>query len=76
MNIYDYDRDPIKREVDALELSALESLFMNKPLSNNLTKLRVCIRGDACREILRVALKNGLPKLDGTKRLEFDVGYI
>ena len=29
-------------EIDALDLSALDTLFLNPPLSNNSTKLRFC----------------------------------
>jgi hypothetical protein len=50
-------------------LSALDSLFMNGPLSNNSTKLCLVIDD----EEVRAALKDRLPKLDGKKRLEFNI---
>ena len=64
-------------EIDALELSALDTLFLNQPLSNNSTKLRfiICASGSADREVVEAALKDGLPKLDENKRLEFGIGY-
>jgi hypothetical protein len=56
-------------ELLSASLSALDSLFMKQPLSNNSTKLCIHFRGD---EAVRAAVKDGLPKLDGKKRLEFD----
>jgi hypothetical protein len=55
--------------------SALNSLFMNQPLSNNSTKLCFLIDRGVEDEVLvvRAKLKNGLPKLDGTKRLKFGI---
>ena len=60
-------------EIDPLEFSALDTFFMNPPLSNNSTKLCLCISdsSDVDREVFRATLKDRLPKLDGRKRLEF-----
>jgi hypothetical protein len=63
----------VQEEIDAHELSTLYSLFMTQPLSNNSTKLRFFIRGGVREEGVCAALRDGLPKLDGKKRLEFDV---
>jgi hypothetical protein len=52
-------------------LSALDALFMKQPLSTNSTKL--CFRIDNNHEVVRAAVEDGLPKLDGKKRLVFDV---
>jgi hypothetical protein len=53
-------------------LSTLDSLFMKQPLSTNSTRL--CFRIDGYdHEAVRDAVKDGLPKLDGKKRLVFDV---
>ena len=61
--------------IDALELSALDALFFNQPLSNNSTKLRFRVdawqSSNVDRKAILAALKDGLPKLDGMKRLEF-----
>ena len=57
-------------EIGALELSALDTLFLNQALSNNSTKLRIWITGDVDGQKARVAFRDGLPKLDGKKRLE------
>jgi hypothetical protein len=65
-------RDHVQEEIDALELSTLDSLFMKPPLSNNSTKLYFFIRGIDDREAVRAALKDGLPKLDGMKRIRID----
>jgi hypothetical protein len=51
-------------------LSAFDSLFMNQPL--NSTKLSFRIPDNNHREVVRAALKSGLPKLDGKKRLVID----
>ena len=60
------------REIDNLELSSLENPFLNQPLSNNLTKLCFYIMsGD--REEVQAAIEDRLPKLDGKKRLEFNM---
>ena len=55
--------------IKTYELSGLENLFLNQPLSDYLTKLRLFIMGST--EESRAAFKNRLPKLDGEKRLEF-----
>ena len=54
-------------EIDALELSALDALFLNQPLSDDSTKLRfyVCFSG-VDRKVVLAALKD-----DGKKRVEF-----
>jgi hypothetical protein len=75
--------DYIMEKTGALEqlsasLSALDSLFMNGPLSNNLTKLCFeflieLVEGNGLEEEVRSAVKDGLPKLDGKKRLKFGV---
>ena len=63
------------KEMDTLELSALDTLFLNPTLSNNSTKLRLSVCCIACdrvdREVVLTALKDGLPILDGKKRLEW-----
>ena len=63
------------KEMDTLELSALDTLFLNPTLSNNSTKLRFSVSCIAAhrvnKKVVRAALKNGLPKLDGKKRLEW-----
>jgi hypothetical protein len=51
-------------------LSALDAFFMKQPLSTNSTKL--CFRIDKNHEAVRDAVKDGLPRLDGKKRLVFD----
>jgi hypothetical protein len=65
--------DSITERTGALEqfspsLSALDSLFMKQPLSS--TQLCFLIDGPE-EEVVRAAFKDGLPKLDGKKRLEF-----
>ena len=64
------------KDIDALELFALDTLFLNPPLSNNSTKLRfsVCCVADhrVDKEGILAALKDGLPKLNGKKRLELE----
>ena len=65
-------------EIDALELSALDTLFLNQqPLSNNSTKLCFIVYtiGSADRKVLQAALKDRFPKLNEKKRLEFDIRY-
>ena len=61
----------VNQVIDALDLFALDTLFLNQPLSNNSTKLRFNVFGcvDSMRKIVLAALKNGCPKLDGKKRL-------
>jgi hypothetical protein len=59
----------VRQKIDLLELSTLDSLFMTRPLSKRSTELRFCICKSLYKEEVRTALKNGLPKLDGKKRL-------
>jgi alpha-N-acetylglucosamine transferase len=58
-------------EIDALELSALDKLFSNQPLSNDSTKLFIEVFGRIDREVAVAAYKDGLSNLDGKKRLKF-----
>lgn len=60
-------------ELSALDLSGLDKLFLNQPLSDNSTKLCFCIRGSVDKKVAFAALKDGLPGLNGKERLEFDV---
>jgi hypothetical protein len=62
------------KEIEALELSALDNLFLKQPLSNNLTKLcfRIVVSTSTDRESVQAALENRLPKLYEEKRLEFN----
>jgi hypothetical protein len=62
--------EEVRQKIDILELSTLDSLFTTRPLSKTKTKLRFYICGSLYKEEVRVALKDGLPKLDGKKRLE------
>ena len=62
-----------KEELNILGLSTLDTLFLRKPLSENLTKLCFCIYGAEDRNTIRAMLKDQLPGLDGQGRLEFDV---
>jgi hypothetical protein len=65
--------DDIMEKTGALEhlsasLTALDSLFMNEPLFNNSTKLWFLIDG-VNKVVVRATVKDGLPRLDGKKRL-------
>ena len=66
------------KEIEALELSALENLFLKHPLSNNSTKLcfYIIATSSTDREEVQAALEDRLPKLDGMKRLEFNMFVI
>ena len=60
-------------EIDKLELSTLDTLFSNQPLSKTSTKLRVCTTDGVDREEFRTVLKDRLPNLDGREQLVFDL---
>ena len=64
------DHDSVE-EIEALQLSTLDRLFSNQPLSNDSTKLLIKGFGSMDREVLQAAYKDRLPKLDGKKRLKF-----
>ena len=57
-------------DIDKLELSTLDTLFSNQPLSKTSTKLRVCTTDGVDREEFRTMVKDRLPRLDGRKQLE------
>ena len=57
-------------EINAFELSALDTLFLSRPLSHNSTKLCFSICGDVDMDAARSLLKDTLPGLVGKGRLE------
>ena len=57
-------------QINALELSALDTLFLSQPLSHNSTKLCISICGDVDMDAARSLLKDILPGLVGKGRLE------
>ena len=56
----------------AFELSALDTLFSNRPLSNYSTKLRLRPTEIVDREEIRTVIEAMLPQLAGGKQLELD----
>jgi len=58
-------------QINALELSALDTLFLSQPLlSHNQTKLCFSICGDVDMDAARSLVKDALPGLVGKGRLE------
>ena len=58
------------KQINALELSALDTLFMSQPLSHNSTKLCISICGDVDMDAARTLIKDTLPELVREGRLE------
>ena len=57
-------------QINALELSALDTLFLSERLSHNSTKLCFNICGDVDMDAARFLIKDTLPGLAGKGRLE------
>ena len=57
-------------QINALELFALDTLFLSQPLSHNSTKLCIRICGDVDMDAARLLFKDSLPGLVEKGRLE------
>jgi hypothetical protein len=57
-------------QINAIELSALDTLFLSQPLSRNSTKLCISICGDVDMDAARLLFKDTLPGLVEKGRLE------